>query len=68
MEKYTVSVRKKAEDWEIPSDIWSDEYYPEPYIEAVGPREAEIVAREFIAQDCSDNPDEYEFLVKKYEE
>lgn len=65
--KYTVSVRKSVEDWEEQSNEWTDEYYSDPFIEAESPEEAEDIAREFI-QDCGHNPDEYDFLVDKYEE
>lgn len=65
--KYIVEIRKKVSDWEIPSDIWSDEYYNEPYIEADSPEEAEKAARDYI-QDCDDDPDKYEYRVTEYEE
>lgn len=67
MKKYIVSIRKSVEDWEIPSNEWSDEYYNEPYIEADCPEDAEDTARDFI-QDCGDDPDKYDFLVTEYEE
>ena len=68
MEKYIVSIRKRVEDWEIPSDEWSDEYYSEPFIEAESPAEAERIAKDYISQDCEGNPGDYEFLVTKYED
>lgn len=65
--KYTVSVRKSVEDWEEQTNEWTDEYYSDPFIEAESPEGAEDIAREFI-QDCGYSPDEYDFLVDKYEE
>lgn len=67
MKKYIVSIRESVADWEIPSDFWEDDYYPEPYIEADSPEDAEDTARDFI-QDCGGNPDNYDFLVTEYEE
>ena len=55
--KYEVSIRDKVEDWETPSDFWDDINYPEPYIEADCPEDAELTARDF----------KYEFLVTEYE-
>lgn len=66
MAKYTVSIRKSVENWEAPSDEWSDEYYNEPFIEAESPEEAEDIAREFI-QDCGSDPEQYDYLVEEYE-
>ena len=65
--KYEVSIRYSFEDWEIPSGFWDDLNYPEPYIEADCPEDAEDIARDFV-QDCGDNPDKYNYLVKEYEE
>lgn len=67
MAKYTVSIRKSVENWETPSDEWSDEYYSEPFIEAESPEEAEDTAKDFI-QDYGGDPDKYDYLVTEYEE
>lgn len=65
--RYIVSIRKRVEDWEIPSDFWDVLNYPEPYIEADCPEDAELDARDFIV-DCGGDPDKYDFLVTEYEE
>ena len=67
LKKYVVSIRNKVEDWEIPSDFWEEDYYPDPHIEADCPEDAEDTARDFI-QDCGDDPDKYDYLVTEYEE
>lgn len=53
MAKYIVSIRKSVEDWETPSDEWSDEHDSEPFLEVECSEDAEWVARRFLLN-CGD--------------
>lgn len=51
LNKYSVEIRSKAEDWEIPSEEWQEVNYPEEYIEAEDGEEAIEIVKEFVDND-----------------
>lgn len=46
---------------------WTDEFYPEQYIEAEDEEEALYIAKEF-AVECGYEPSDYDWMVQEVEE
>lgn len=64
MKKYSVSIRRAVEDWEVPSDIWDSDFYDEDYIEAETTEEAIEIIRNYIVE-CGANPDDFDYRVEE---
>lgn len=60
MKKYKVCYRIDTEH------EWTDEFYPEEYIEAEDEEEALYIAKEF-ATECGYEPSDYEWTVEETE-
>ena len=61
MKKYKVYYRIDTEH------EWTDEFYPEEYIEAEDEEEALYIAKEF-AIECGCEPSDYDWMVQEAEE
>lgn len=61
MKRYKILYKMDAEQ------EWTDEFYPEQYIEAEDEEEALYIAKEF-AIECGCEPSDYDWMVQEAEE